>query len=244
MRSFPRLGTLSLSGCRLSEEVFRSLGDLPALDRLSLEGAMSSAVFYDWRRLARLREVDLHNMPLYKGEVGPLEFVRSLPNLQTLDLAGCDLSRIVLSPLNHARSIRGLKLERTECTDSMLEELTVLGQLEMLDLSGNKLLTKQGLSRIREANRLRDLRIADMSSDGDEVLRSIQGLRALQSLDLSNTPVTDKGILALRGLISLRALRLDSGQLSDQSARLSAPFPALRISCCATPTSPKRESVP
>ena len=110
----------------------------------------------------------------------------------------------LLSELGLLTSLKVLRLDHTQVTDTGLGQLKGLTSLELLDL-GNTQVTDAGLE-------------------------DLKGLTGLEGLDLSCTQVTDAGLEHLKGLPSLKWLRLGNTQVAAEGrSMLRKALPGCRI---------------
>ena len=97
--------------------------------------------------------------------------------------------------------------------DDDLVPLKEFGQLEGLCLAGTQV-TDAGLVGVLGLKKLRELVMYEALTDaGLDCL--IKRLTAIQTLDLSDTLVTDAGLVHLKGLTSLKELHLSEKQATD-----------------------------
>lgn len=137
-----------------------------------------------------------------------------------LSLAGCSDNDPEIS-LRRAGAVIDRDDDRTHvtkvtlpetATDSVIEQVTQLGRVEELDLSGTAI-TNAGLARLAELDELR-------------------------VLDLSNTAVSDEGLEYLAKLTSLVELTLSDTRVSDEGLKKHIPeFPVL-ARLVLTPSAP------
>jgi hypothetical protein len=125
---------------------------------------------------------DVLEVRLTDASAGHLDWVDSLPQLETLDLSrtnatDADLAR--LAPLNRLKS---LQLQRTKVTNAGLVHLMSLTKLQFLNLCATHV-SDAGLSELRHFAQLRALALCstNVSDDGIESLQ-----RALPNCVMSN----------------------------------------------------------
>ena len=108
-----------------------------------------------------------------------------------------------------------------QMTDALLERLSRLDHLTMLDLEGSKELTDDGLRHFARLPRLRQLNLAGtgVTDRGLEVLRR---LPALETLNLAWTRVTDAGAAHLAACENLEMVNLIGTHTGDGAIRALA----------------------
>ena len=95
--------------------------------------------------------------------------------------------------------------------DTVMAHVGRLDRLEVLAI-GRAPLTEAGASHLRALRGLKDLHLGRAARPG---LKSIEGLRRLQRLDLREIPITDADLIPLRGLTDLQFLAVRSPNLTD-----------------------------
>ncbi len=129
----------------------------------------------------------------------PLQALAHLEELDASDTAVTDLA-----PLTRRRPLRRLALARTQVRD--LTPLASQTDLESLDLAATQV---RSLGPLSSMNKL--LRLSVAGAKHLESLHGLAGAKALQILDLSDTPVDDLSVLA--HCARLRVLFLDGTRI-------------------------------
>jgi Leucine rich repeat len=119
--------------------------------------------------------------------------VKSLPQLQSLNLGHCHITDAGLEHLKGLTHLQGLALGLTNVTDAGLEHLKGLTQLRYLGLQGT--------------------RVADAG------LVNLKGLSQLQTLDMVNTDVTDAGLEYIKSLTQLQTVDLCYSLVTDDGVK-------------------------
>ena len=115
-----------------------------------------------------------------------------------------------------------------QVTDSGLEQLKGLTDLQMLDLTGAHV-TDAGLEHLRGLAKLQWLHLDDTQVT-DAGLEHVERLTDLHTLLLSDTQVTDAGLEHLKRLTSLRYLYLHSTDVTDEGVeKLQQALPNCKI---------------
>jgi internalin A len=170
------------------------------------------------------------------GNAG-LKELAVLKNLTTLKLSNTAVTSAGLKELAALKNLTDLDLRNTEVTDAGVKELAALKNLTHLDLRNTEV-TDAGVKELAPLKNLTYLLLEDAKvTDGTlRTLREIGLLHALSGtsdqdgkmptspddvllLDLSHTPVTDRGLMELAPLKNLTDLRLDRKQVTDGTLR-------------------------
>ena len=105
------------------------------------------------------------------------------------------------------KSLKYLNLRDTRITDRGLSYITNLPELRSLNIENMKKLTGAGLSGLNKDSKLSKL-VASHSALKDEALQYLSRVKALQTLELGGTDITDRGLSYLRGMPNLSFLEL------------------------------------
>lgn len=205
-----------------------TLRGLAKLERLNLRGTkVTSRVFEPLSHLTSLRSLDISYSQIDDSGV---ELLAELPQLETLAIGGTRIGVVALSSLKLLPALRHLDVSGMQRVDSghwgltlnsiVLAELGALENLVSLNLSG-AVLNDIGADKpgLKEEQR--------QTLDG---LEKLAGLRKLERLDLSRTPVNAAGLRALTGLGQLRELRLALAKnIDDAAVPILAEMKSLRV---------------
>jgi hypothetical protein len=127
--------------------------------------------------------------------------------------------------INKLKYLRKLGMQGHDITDSCIEQLKDLTQLEHLDLEMTDV-TGKGLGRFKNLQEL----LLPSSRLYDAGLKELEELKGLRSLDASNTKVTDAGLASLGKLKNLRVLKLTSTRVTAAGVeKLRKELPSCRI---------------
>lgn len=231
-----------------SPELFELLKQAPAPLILNLAGTQISAAGLEQLRACpqivglnlelcnRVNDAGLANLPLLKQlrvliltgtavtEVG-LQHLLPITSLAALDLEVCDgITDVACPTLGKFSQLRALVVKKTGfepgmITNSGLEQLKQLSDLELLNLYGNGisdagLVHLQGLSKLRELN-LSLLAITDKGMIHLQSLVQLEQLELLYSVGFSGPTLTNAGIAPLCSLLNLTSLNLTGAKLND-----------------------------
>jgi Leucine-rich repeat (LRR) protein len=202
IKGWTSLERLNLRGTKVNSKVFDHLAQLTSLRALDLAySQIDDEGFEQLSSLTHLEELAIGGNRLTGG---CLPLLKLLPALLKLDVSG--MQRV-------DSGLWGLAL-----TDANLEQIGALTQLHSLNLSGANLNDFGGADRPERTLVRTELR--DLSK--------LKTLVNLEVLDLSNTPVSDDALEALRAL-PLRELRLGlAANIHDRSVPLLLGMAQLR----------------
>ena len=206
-------------GERYGDEMARRLADMPQLESitgladLSAEGMRAMATIKNLRRL----HVGLmcRAMP-YQGDTG-LSYLASLPSLEELRLDGsqelCDADLVCLESMAH---LKDLTIGGDRVTDAGMSSVAKLRLLEHLDLRLARV-SKRGLNELKGLTNLQTLRLVALPEEEatvDEIPLSISSLRNLKTLTMQGVALRDADLASLAGMSDLEWLVLD-GPLTE-----------------------------
>ena len=233
------LHSLSLTGCRVTDEVLEALGTLTGLTSLGLKGC-SLTTLMPLSNLEGLTWLDVSD-----NAIGNLEPLKSMSALTWLDvsnnavtdltpLAGLQNLRLLNGAGNPLESLDRLPagLASLDVSNCGLRDLSALQQLVNLDTlaaSGN------GLNDLRALGDCLSLRTVDVSNNGLVSLYPVQDLPALETLRAGENELTSlpdfpedsiltnlevpynqiEDLSGLSGLMRLNYLDIDYNLVSD-----------------------------
>jgi hypothetical protein len=120
-------------------------------------------------------------------------------------------------------------------TDADLARLEELFHVELLDLSGCRLITGAGLAHVGRLSSLRDLFLGASSDTGrrpvplnDDDLTHLTSLSRLRFLTLEDCPISDRGLDALQRLTALEFLDLSGTRVTVAGLEKLRRLPLLR----------------
>ena len=118
-----------------------------------------------------------------------------------------------LEQLDGLTDLQTLNLAGNEVTDAGLRHVKAMTNLRSLNLGFTKV-TDAGLKDIRDLTRLTELVLhdTDITDDG---LRYLKGLKVLRELEIQSTKITDAGLEHLKGMTSLKSLALYGTKATD-----------------------------
>ena len=133
-----------------------------------------------------------------------------------------------LEMLKEYPHVQALYAPGTRLSDSDLEDLRYVNELEVLNLDGTDV-TGAGLKYLKECGRLRQVSL-DGCRIKDGALAQVGNLRELEELSLKRTDVSDEGLNALRHLDKLKLLHLEHTNVTPSgAARLKQHLPTVKV---------------
>jgi Leucine-rich repeat (LRR) protein len=238
LAGIPDLKTVDLSLSRISDRGLRSLRTAPGIVDLNLYFAEQitdegmSAV-KGWKHLRRL------NVRGTKITDTTLEFLATVPTLESLDIGYAQITDVGLDHLTSLPKLRELSIGGNKLTDAGVHLLRQLPQLEYLDVGGAQRtdsglwsvsLTEAGFDSVATLNGLRELRAAgtSMSDRGVAKFRSLHKLERLVLLNCKR--VTNESVPVLATFTTLRVLDVRGTAITEaRVAELRSKLPDCRI---------------
>jgi N-acyl-D-aspartate/D-glutamate deacylase/Leucine-rich repeat (LRR) protein len=166
-------------------------------------------------------EVVLTRTPIIDAQ---LAFLAPLSHLERLDLQTTEVGELGAQFLGKLTSLRELNLNHTMTSDKSLASLKGLSNLKRLVLT-NTYVEGPGLAA------LADLPIEEIDLQGapfgDAGLRELGHWKALRTLKLSYTNVSDQGLEQIAGLSSLRYLDVSADDIGDDGLARLKPLTGL-----------------
>lgn len=223
------LTVLDCSSLELGNSVVAAISNLTSLTSLNLTNAdLSGEIISGFSKLTRMRDLTLTGAAMYLG-IGErmktgLEFLRTMNQLHTLHLGLTEVTNAGLRDVAFLCELRMLTL--TDCaqlTEAGLGALAPLTKLEVLRLPFD--LTDLGLVAIATLVSLRQLPLSKQVTNAG--LWAIANFKQLHTLDLSECPITDEAMPALRDMYLLRSLDLSSTRITDVGLEACGPLPLL-----------------
>ncbi|KAH1222941.1 Receptor-like protein 1 [Glycine soja] len=209
-----KLETLDLSFNYLNESIMELVGVLPSVKNLILAANFIRGPFLkELSLLPNLEVLDLHMNMLGNGSHFATEDYKNkstLKKLKTLDLSINNLNESIMEFVGALRSIKNLSLA----------ELSLLPNLEVLDLSMNHLVSSVTTQDIHSSTefyvlkKLKTLNLADNHFDKG-IFKSLVAFPSLRSLNLEFNPIKgdlDDNVLA--NLSKLEVLRLSNSAIT------------------------------
>ena len=211
-------------GPRGVDAVFKQLGQLDQVRRLS---------FFNGIDLGPLAIASLESLPnssivrfqsllgLFTADITPPEFkganfqyVQNLTRLEDIDFpANISVTDADLAYLGRLTALTRLPLHDPRITDAGLASLKDMTKLKILRLALSQV-SGAGLKSLRAMTELKTL---DLRGSRVDDLSAIGHLALLNNLDLSQTPIDDRGLAPISGLIGLDDAKLVGTKITSMS---------------------------
>jgi hypothetical protein len=227
-----QLHVLHVSGTTIAVKDIEALGavrHLRALHLVSCRG-VTDEVVATAKGLPELERLDLYGCDEVTG-VG-LGALRALPYLRSLELSRTAVADAGLKVVAGLSNLESVDFTACKVTDVGLKKLASLNRLAVVRLEHNDKITKVGLKALGQLPRLRELSLRCCDGLNDEGLRELTGETNLEVLDLSDCQnVTDAGLNELTKFRQLRRLNLSGCTKLTQKAveDLKAALPECKV---------------
>ena len=221
------LEALELEGDNISDTDLSHLAKLPALREVSLSSYnVRGPGLAHLTRLPSLRDLRL----MYDEWPGDkqLAYLKDATSLKVLVLDFNTFTKTGMAHLSKLTQLEGLNLFKTPIQDDWLVHLAPLQSLRTLNLGETKV-TDKGLVHLRH---LKSLDALYLPALGDEGIVNLAGcglekLKYLQTLRVSNRPVSDAGLSRLAAMRSLESLWI-GGNITAAGVAYIAQLPNLK----------------
>jgi hypothetical protein len=211
-------------GPRNTDAVIKQVGHLDKLRRIGVYSGLDLTRFAKagleslpnsglsrFRGLWGLVTADL-SPPQFKG--ANLKYLRNMTRLESLALPGnSSVTDADLTYLSRLTALSQIDLHDPRITDVGLLCLKDMGRLQRLTLSDTQV-TGAGLRSLRAMTGLKHL---DLDGTRVDDLAPIGHLTLLTNLHLARTPIDDKGLAPIVGLVGLDKLRLSGTKMTSAS---------------------------
>ncbi len=189
------LQSLILNWSQVTDSGLIHLMDLTELRDLHLRVThVTDAGLKHLQALTKLEMLSLSRLPLTNAGLAHLQ---GLNRLRWLDLASTRITNAGLANLRTLKDLQYVALNGTTVTDDGLAHLEPLTNLDSLDL-GQLQVTDAGLEHLRGLDKLSDLCLRGSRRVGDFAIPRLLRFPRLQSLDLTDTHVSAKGLALLK----------------------------------------------
>jgi beta-lactamase regulating signal transducer with metallopeptidase domain/Leucine-rich repeat (LRR) protein len=255
LSEFEQLEHLKLSK-NISNKDLEQISKLGQVKGLTMPGS-SKCNAMGMRHLGRMKQLE----GLYiNGEDNltdaSLAFVESLPRLKYFGIAGKKFGDFGMQYVSKVATLRILQLKRVQISNTGLESISRLSNLERLGLSGNYKITDSALGYLKRLPHLRGLglsstggsrltdagmvhvaacknleRLSLSGNIGEEGMQHIANLKKLTYLWISTnskSPLDDGGLALISTLPNLEELHVGGGEISDAGVAHLAKLSKLR----------------
>jgi hypothetical protein len=150
--------------------------------------------------------------PLFDG--ANFKYLKNLTRLEHLNLPDIiSVTDADLAYLSRLTALSSLKLRDPRITDAGLASLKDMTRLNRLGLFG----TQVSAAGLRSLRAMTELKILDLGGTRVDDISPIGHLTLLRNLHLSRTPIDDKGLAPIVGLVGLDELKLDGTKITSAS---------------------------
>ena len=183
---------LDLSDNFLDTDLHENLAGLDSLEVLNFSGNSGFRMkkIHSKFLMSKISELNLDGTCLgYQGLVDVLSF--SGENLVILSVKNCELKKLPDLPVwGNACGLRKLDFQKNMLKNVPEIVFQALLNLEILDLTGNKLQGKNPLAGVKNCSKLVELQVSGNKINRLEtILLELRGLRNLEILDFGDNPV-------------------------------------------------------
>ena len=196
-----------------------SVFEIDTLETLSLTGLQN----VDMQRCSKLSKLTSLTLLGCNVTDSDLRHLTSLAELSSLTVSDCEISDDGLAYIASCPNLSYLDVARTSITGKGVELLKVLPNLSYLDLSETSV---GGPDLEHLPPNLNTLYLSWCDID-DTDAASLQNLKLLEVLDVQETQLTDKGVVALSSLDQLYDLELSGLKISEDGIKQLSNFRAL-----------------
>jgi len=167
---------------------------------------LSNSTSDDSKNLLKLKKINLSKTKI--SGIG-LKYLKKMKNLEELNLEETSIDDSAIKHLLQFKKIKSLNLAYTNISDNSLYKIRLFS-LEKLNLSNNPAISSQSISYLNELP-LSSLSLAGTNID-DEGIDYFLSLNQIKHLDVSDTLITDDGVLKLSRFVSLESLNLSKNK--------------------------------
>ncbi|KAG6586792.1 Leucine rich repeat protein [Phytophthora cinnamomi] len=239
LKGMEHLTSLQLVGCRkLTDKGIKHLSKMTVLEKLRIARCrkLTDGAFEEFAaQFPNLRELDVANCRLSEKA---LQHIGHIKSLEVLVIRGCqdicddgmaslsDLINLKYFDARHCSKIHSIPTEWTqlqvlllgytafaEPDAAVLQYLTKLQELELRKCR----IMKRGFQFISRLKTLERLELSETALTDSGLLEICNGSKTLKALNISNTEVSDNGAAGLAKLKELRILRLDTPGITNRA---------------------------
>jgi internalin A len=176
---------LELSYTNITDDGLSHLAKLPALKELMLPEGTTAKGLRHLSGMSKLEKLSLQT----RLEDSGFSYLTNLPNLKSLSLN-----------------------RNTAVSDEGLKDLSGFSSLESISIDSNKM-TGEGLKYLKSIPALKEVSL-NLTMINDEGMQYLSGL-PITGISLRNTVVTDRGLEAIKDLVSLKSISLQNTAITD-----------------------------
>jgi Leucine-rich repeat (LRR) protein len=204
---FRELRVLKAGALGLTDAALKTVGDLPNLEELSLDGNhIQGSELHHLTKLKKLKKLNLSFNPLGDEWANLLSQLNTLEELQVVNYDR-PLNDTDLQELSKLKNLTRLDLtdKANGVTDAGLAAIASLKSLTSLSLSEASL-SSDGLAQLAELKRMQRLRLHSLRGIVGGSLSWISQLQGLQELEISGTALNNNDLESINKLSQLQNL--------------------------------------
>jgi Carboxypeptidase regulatory-like domain len=237
MPKFTKLHVLALAWKQATDEGLKHLAGAHLLREIHIWKAadVTDTGIESLQDLKNLEVVQVNGSKLTDASLRTLSL---LPKVENLSLQGSEFTDEGLASLSTMKQLKSLAIDthKTPISDAGADHLAALGNLERLIL-GNAQISDERLKQLRGLSKLKSLWLSGGGDSPlaitDQGLQTIASFADLDYLGLTNSRITDSGVLQLAALKKLRNLYVGSPLISEGGFdRLRAAMPKAHVVRC------------
>jgi len=194
-------------------------------------GKVTAAGLKQLAALPQLRRAAFEDTPL---DNSALQALAGAATLNTLSFDGCGISSDGLQQLQQLPALKSLSIARNQLTAEGVAALAGFPALEELSLPGKAELTEEEVVSIAAIKNLRSLNLKGSGVQDPQLLK-IASIVTLELLDISDTSVTDNGLVDLQKS-KLKEINVNNTQVSQHGVGwVQSVLPGARLDSRFTP---------
>jgi internalin A len=237
LKQWANLEYLNLRGTEVTSRVFEHISQMKKLKTLDVGFSRVNDDGFD--ALASLEKLEELHIGGDKMTGLALPLLRMLPALKRLDVNGSQrtdsgrwglmLTDVNIESLSALTQLEALNMGGAMVTDAGMKALAPLVNLQILDLSRMDI-TAQGLEPLTKLPKLRRVNLWQSARVDDKAAQYLLRMKNIETLDLSDTSVTDALLDQLQGMKQLKSLFLAGAKVTAESVeRFRKARPGCRV---------------
>jgi len=224
--SMPCLRKLTFSNCpALRDDRFRTLSTLSCLEEFTCDSQTDGSGLIFLLSASRLKRLDM------RITLENLHILKYFSDLESLNLYSSALSAEGMKQVAELSHLKDLALDSAGhriFTDESAQQLISLRNLESLTIQNCPGATNDCLEIVGKIESLRHLILRKMDVD-DSGASHLLSCAKLQSLEISESHLTNRALHILKYLPALKKLVLHNSRISSEGVKVLVEFPVLKI---------------
>lgn len=203
---------VNLSAAKFPPQDLQRLANLKPLYGLTLGG--ESVMEEDFQYLKRVEGVHDLNLDQFLLEGDGLKYLSGFQSLKSIRIYDSTVSGEGLSSLGQFLNLMTLDLVACTIDSAVMQQIGNQRQLNFLNLS-NSHIDDAGLAQLAGLTKLKKLYAHFNPKITDEGMKSLSGMKELETLTVGGTGITDAGLKLLSGLEQLTLLEVYNIRITD-----------------------------